>query len=142
MGDLIDFLLARLDEDEQRAREAASANPGSAATQWSAEKVDYQDWRGWRKVWAVRPARVEGIDLAICKSDILPKVATHIARHDPARVLRDVEANRQIVDECAKYLGGEDNELMWHAARLARRTLLYLAQRHADHDCYQEEWRL
>lgn len=99
-GDLLAWLNAQLDEDERLARQAASANPGSAAEHWSAEKADLRSPVdcAWRPTWAIVPKRVKGITLAVCPADITPRVVSHIARHDPARVLREVAAKRAIVD--------------------------------------------
>lgn len=71
--DLLAFLRARLEEDEQAALAAKPgpwhADGGSVyATHWIDEVVDYSE------------------------------SAEHIARHDPARVLADVAAKRQVVD--------------------------------------------
>jgi hypothetical protein len=52
----------------------------------------------------------------------------HIARHDPARVLADVEAKRRIVE--------------WDAEQPVDRGVLnILASVYADHPDYREEWR-
>jgi hypothetical protein len=54
-------------------------------------------------------------------------VATHIARHDPARVLAEVEAKRQILDHLA---------YEWSSP-----ILRYLALPYAGHPAYREEWK-
>lgn len=59
-----------------------------------------------------------------------PDNAAHIARHDPARVLREVAAKRAIVERYAKapdWAGGEDVRL--------------LAAVWSDHPDYRQEWR-
>jgi hypothetical protein len=89
MDDLIAFLNARFDEDEAAAQAAARDTERFAGrANWSAAfgtiVTDAED-PGW----------------AIC--DLAPFVddeclARHIARHDPARVLREVAAKREILD--------------------------------------------
>ncbi|MEE1814225.1 DUF6221 family protein [Streptomyces sp. SP18ES09] len=69
MADLIAFLRARLDDDEQTARAAAAAIGGD----------DDAD-----------------VPLTIA-DDAYEAVAEHIARHDPARALAEVEAKRLIL---------------------------------------------
>jgi hypothetical protein len=64
--------------------------------------------------------------------------ARHIAEHDPARVLREVEAKRQIVDLCA--------DMLWHDDRgpdyVSNGTLWLLALPYADRPGYRgEEWK-
>lgn len=66
MNDLIAFLRAQLEDDEQIAREAVRWDEGCSA--WS--DAGEPDW-------------------------------VHITRHDPARVLADVDAKRQMVDKLA-----------------------------------------
>ena len=68
MNDLTAFLNARLDEDEAAAKAA-----------WGVE----WDWRYVAQPFGERPSIAHTV---------------HIARHDPARVLREVEAKRAILD--------------------------------------------
>lgn len=59
------------------------------------------------------------------------EASTHVARHDPARVLREVEAKRRMLDDV---WGGPDHEEMWdHHVRL-------LALPYAQHPGYRPEW--
>lgn len=143
---LIAFFRARLDEVAKAAHAAAAANPGSAATYWSAEQVDYTPETGSRlprKAWAIVPERVRGIVLAICPADIQPKVVTHIALHDPASVLLDVQADRKLI---AKF----DEAVAWYeanpAAPAGEVTGLYTAikiraQRFDRHEDWQAAWQ-
>lgn len=86
--DLVESLRAPLDEDEQMAR---SAEPGS----W--EVVGGGPTKG------IRIAADDGfvVDLgAYNDGGVADKDdAAHIARHNPSRVLRDVEAKRRIISE-------------------------------------------
>ncbi|MFD9949848.1 DUF6221 family protein [Nonomuraea sp. NPDC059023] len=76
MDDLITFLRARLDEDEQAARDASADV--------------------WRK--SERPSIwVSCEDGPVAQTKYFEDAA-HIARHDPARVLREVEAKRRMLD--------------------------------------------
>lgn len=89
--DLIEFLKARLDEDEAAARRAT---PGPWVSESSgptgpvvmdAESRDARD------------------HVARCPHFLAAFDAEHIARHDPARVLADVAAKRAIVERHTPY---------------------------------------
>lgn len=79
MDDLTAFLIAGLDEDEQFAVNAAGDSEGT-----------YADWS------TSATGVVDVVDDLIPTND--SDIAIHIARHDPARVLRDVEAKRRILE--------------------------------------------
>jgi Family of unknown function (DUF6221) len=123
MDDLIAFITARLDEDEVVARSAASL------------QADPEN--GW------------GID----GRAITPHIGVvheeesrvHIARHNPARVLREVEAKRAIVRRCGWSVNEPDrypNGLVSPRAVLARQNLSDLAAAWNDHPDYRAEWKL
>src|SRR4051812_20108777 len=83
---LTEFLLARIAEDEESAREATSGR-WQVAESWAGPNAVLND---------------EGHPLAVCGATVegYDKPATdaeHIARHDPARVLAECEAKRRIV---------------------------------------------
>lgn len=81
--EIVDFLRARLDEDEKVARALVDdTRPGRA------ERWEFCDDGAIRDTGAHRSLRV--------KFTWSPEAA-HIARHDPARVLADVEAKRALV---------------------------------------------
>jgi hypothetical protein len=73
--------------------------------------------------------------------------ADHIARHDPARVLRECEAKRRIVGAhpytddgghcCADPQGGLGEEMYWNEPCP---TLAALAAVYAEHPDYDESW--
>jgi hypothetical protein len=126
--DLVAFLRARLNED---AKLAKSGETWSAfeETQQGTRRVDV-DHSIERVVACTRSWR-----------------GLHIARHDPARVLADVEAKREMVDEhqdvndgsCAHWgyptHGGSSPQ------RYPCRTLRLLALPYTDHPDYRDEWR-
>lgn len=63
----------------------------------------------------------------------------HIARHDPARVLAEVDAKRRILDECESAIRKSAprsnlNDLGWTVLRP-------LALPYADRPGYRDEWR-
>jgi hypothetical protein len=89
--DLMQFLRARLDEDAAVARKAASRQQGGG------------DWTF--------------ADMAVRAGDDAPVVrhtwvdeGAHIARHDPTRVLAEVDAKRELIDEVLGYEARIDGE--------------------------------
>jgi hypothetical protein len=72
----------------------------------------------------------------------------HIARHDPARVLAEVEAKRRIIDRAefvANHGPARDHvralDMTTGASAALRDVLRLLALPYADHPAYREEWR-
>ena len=138
MMDLVGFLSARLDEDEALARQAA--------------QVAGPDW-----TW--RTEVPEGCDyptdyitnlrgtLLLDTMGGIEGDAPHVARHDPARVLREVEAKRRIIAACAETLQGEESHDYvtdggsGEEYELARFTLRQLAAAWSDHPDCRPEWR-
>ncbi|RPK56204.1 hypothetical protein EES43_24490 [Streptomyces sp. ADI96-02] len=76
---LVAFLKARLDDDAQAARKAASREQGGAS-------------------WRLEGASVRAGDGAPVARHTWADEGAHIARQDPARTLREVEAKRQLID--------------------------------------------
>lgn len=120
MSDIVEFIAARLDEDEALA-EAASTFPYEGLS------------------WADH--------VLACERDTTPEMDAFVATHDPARVLREVAAMRAIVEHhraepfedapdefycrvCDSGIGG------FYPCP----TLRALASIWADHEAYDEEW--
>jgi hypothetical protein len=73
-----------------------------------------------------------------------PNVALHIARHDPARVLSDVEADLALVKEFQESddaLGSSPDQRDLGRVEGLRLALQMRAARYADRPGYREEWR-
>ncbi|MFF0512456.1 DUF6221 family protein [Streptomyces sp. NPDC004250] len=151
MDDLVVWLRAQLDEDE-RVATAATAGPwrahdthlgqyGHTATVLSGEgnatdlrawlpSHSHEPWDETRNVW---------------------NDAAHIARHDPARVLREIDAKRQIMRKAFEHAATIDGE--WGCCHDAEAIeagrcdeqhpdhLPLLALPYADRPGYQESWR-
>lgn len=113
---LTDFLRARLDEDFEVAW-------GGAPSPWQEGKWD-QAFDGAREV-----LDKFGTVTGVC---YYGGTFGHVLRFDPTRVLKDIEAKRQVmafVDE-------------WFADEAADHHLLKaLALPYADHPDYREEWK-
>lgn len=131
MSDLVTFLRARLDEDEDRAKRAAFG----WGAEWRADRDDQDD--EW---WAVH---ADGKTNMVSSED--GDVAQHIALHDPARVLADVAAKREILADLADVEGqartDRASEYWRHRRHAMRLAAAYLATAYAAHHDYDEAWR-
>jgi hypothetical protein len=131
MDELVEFLRARLDEDECVARAAA------------------QEGASW--VSDVRYGSViaeDASDLAVFpvvydEGRPLSEQAEHIARHDPARALREVAAKRALI-ECYEAHRGwyKDEPDVRHFEAMAALGLAvrYAALPYAGYEDYRQEW--
>lgn len=109
--DLIAYLRARFDEEDAIAL-TACGDPDCGVWAASENDVDFDQY----KVGGIRPA-----------------TAAHIARHDPARVLRDIAAKRRIVDYC------DD----WRRDEFETGPILeLLVLSYMDREDFREEWKL
>jgi len=129
MDDLVQWLRAQLDEDERIARAAA--------------EEDGPDWR------------YDGHAVLTCREDDLVAVAsqdfmgvergTHIAEHDPARVLREIDPKRLIIrewEDAERAAEQDPTDASARVAVLAFGIVLKLtAAVYADRPGYREEWR-
>ena len=154
MSDLLDFLEARLTEDEQVATNAA--RPHLASKQWNTDP--WLDGTGERcdlRAGALGQLTTHGGCLEVPAGE-------HAARHDPARVLRDIRAKQSVLFRHVTYATrverAGDLDLLDLPERLAcdgcgwddgrPRTpsldgcpeLRALAAPYADHSDYRSEW--
>jgi hypothetical protein len=143
--DLVDFINARLDEDEQAARAVVSSHereprlvPCVAAADWS-HRYDSDDYGGTE----VADGAGHVIVPMSYESGALQRI--HIARHDPARVLAEVDAKRRIIAEhqaSAEFMNRPENRHIpageTHGLYTALKMLALPYDQHPD---YQEQWR-
>ncbi|WP_147341471.1 DUF6221 family protein [Actinomadura logoneensis] len=159
MDELVEFLRARIAKDEQIARAGSGAAwrpspPGSVSLDASANDRTPHDGTsrdrapsaaagqgGSRTTRSQAPGAERPGFVAQAENE---SYAEHIARHSPARALREAAAKRLILDEYVKAAwlmstghGGEAAEAA-QAVRLAR--LRALASAYADHPAYRHEW--
>ncbi|MFJ5888094.1 DUF6221 family protein [Streptomyces californicus] len=94
MDDLVQFLHARLDEDTTAAQTAASKAGGGT---WAAGTEHGKPWVSGLPAPGgyVVPLLIE---FGYGNPDDYER-AVHIARHDPARALREVEAKRRLLND-------------------------------------------
>jgi hypothetical protein len=134
--DMVQFLRDRLDDDEQTARQATDGP-------WIAE-VSGETGR------CVIPVDAQSTREYVARTQLYAAVfdAEHIARHDPARILADIDAKRQIIDKCEPPLvdvtGPEDTDRQFipgEGPAWGEPVLRLLALTYADHPDYRDEWR-
>lgn len=152
-GSLAGFLLARIAEDQDDAQQSLERDP----TPWTAydglvgvaqhecgASCPGGGQHGYGGLWDNEGASSLSMSIA---------TATHVARHDPARVLLECEAKRRIVElhtpahECTEPGDGFAGVFgSMDGSRLAEcSTLRLLASVYADHPDYpecREEWKL
>ena len=130
MTALTDFLLARIAEDEEAAR-GTQHNDGPRTLEWrpgGKRRLSFDNGRGeaYEAVFAGNWDRV-----LIARDD--GRLADHIARWDPARVLAECQAKRRIVERYAYlYEHGDSGDMRW--------ALPLLALPYADHPDHRQEW--
>ena len=149
---LTEFIRARLDEDEAAAR---AADVKQADPEWYA--VATHPALGGHKVRSRRDnrpiARVE--DLAGGDDEDVTSIldgraaSEHIARHDPARVLREVDAHRMLIEDHSGRHVCEDNMAgtVWdeEAEDIVEdpcRVLRIIGSIYADHPDYRTDWQV
>ena len=150
MDDLVAFLAARLDEDEAAAYKAAGGLYRGAGGRFGGRP----HWSALGHGIVADAADLDRgvVDLGPCIDD--DALAEHIVRHDPARVLREIEAGRarlayyqdaqarldRIVTHPGEVSSGDEG--MWLGKTAAAR----MACRHdaaiwGDHPDYRPEWK-
>lgn len=123
--ELVEWLLAVLDEDERVARAAQTEH----ATPWRA---------GTSHVYDNGPDRV-------CDSptwDGEAHCVDHIALHDPAAVLADIAAKRRLLNLCAEWqaMAFADPARQHELFACAKNTRRLLASAYAHRDGFDPSW--
>jgi len=134
---LVEILRAKLREDEAIAR-ASEARNGS---QWTTEEVmngcriNGTTDKGHPRAYSGSPELWDDEGAL----GMFPETATHVARHDPERVLRVVQAMRQILDlhtDCTDeqmdgllYTYCTEDEDAWPCETVKALASIYLGQR-------------
>ena len=146
---IVEFLEARIAEDEAVAQDA-----GARAVEWRSSngnvagggKPYVDDWSEDEP-----STRFDG-EVTIVYDEGWPEdvEAAHIARHDPARILREVAAKRAVItqsreaDEYYAHMSGNGRIASMAAGNVnaCAAILKALASVYDDHPDFSEEWRL
>ncbi|HEY9449871.1 MAG TPA: DUF6221 family protein [Gemmatimonadaceae bacterium] len=125
MDELIRWYGAILDEEERIAQAARGHGEG----RWRHETA-YPN--GYVYDGGLQPVVYD-------ESAPSPEEAEHIARHDPARVLRDIEARRELLRVAERAHDYHQTFTNGFASALEG-TLRLFALAYADHPGYRSEW--
>lgn len=135
-GALVRFIEARLAEDEETAHRAGAEHPD-----WAYDRETFAVRSGASWQWVASRANPGG-DMPLSDVDV-----AHIARHDPARVLREVDAKRRILAEVVAMIDDMDRELeneFGHGGRVTTGKsdllLKLLAVPYESHPAYDPAW--
>lgn len=144
MEDLVRWLGAQLDTDAEKARAACEY----ASPEW------HLDEDGETVLWwppephIAEKEREKGLPVVSDRwrgETVGTRIAPHIAAHDPARVLREIDARRKLVERYERALENRrahPDDLASAGALLALHgAVKLLALPYADRDGYQESWR-
>jgi hypothetical protein len=141
---LVEFIRARLDEDEAAARAAQTKHP------WDDGYESFDELANGMLVGDGQASVNDGHTLGARPIVVVQEEWTypphgfelveHIARHDPARVLREVEAKRRILDEVHPNFEAAEEEagVISGGPDLLLRLLAAL---YVDHPDYRDGWR-
>ncbi|MBB5108950.1 DUF6221 family protein [Streptomyces spectabilis] len=168
MDDRVQWLHAQLDEDERIARAASGSTavgkpgnwtPSPAGDEWEAFEREIEGEAAEGLLVAMSPGLPRPADVAsggwaawICQDPHLVDPAAgvpmpalvHAALHDPARVLREIDAKRAIVRDLAEVIEASKDYKgpdYYEGVDACERTLARLALPYADRPGYREEWR-
>ncbi|WP_405964870.1 DUF6221 family protein [Streptomyces sp. NBC_00723] len=144
MDDLLKWLGEQLDEDERIAR---AATPGP----WEWKREHGEPWQpepdGWLD-YSGEYLAAAGDGATLFGPGMTPHAdAVHIAAHDPARVLREIEAKRRIIAEVVPEIDGMEDRIdgEWGAGdpteRESMALLRLLALPYADRSGFRDDWR-
>jgi hypothetical protein len=144
MKEIAEFVKARIAEDIAAAR-SATAGP------WTTSGPDsIAQWVIFDGEWSVAEATAYDHDRPLSNRPgargpgyIDPDAnAAHIARWNPARVLAELSAKRDIVDGCVRAVSYETNEFNRHmlGERLRLAVLAPMSAPYSDHPDYRQEW--
>jgi uncharacterized protein DUF6221 len=149
--DLIAFVRARLDDTEALARAAGAGQPWRAITDGDdapAVRVGTDDDSEWFRevnyaVWRCEDEQ-DG-----CPDEARGWIAEaqHIAHNDPARVLRQVQAHRAILEAYEIARSIELSRVSYNRAQddgyrqAYAGVLRQIATIYSDHESFREEWR-
>lgn len=126
MHDLALWLTAQLAEDERIARAAMWCEDAAA---WHAAPSPF-DTRGADLRWYVEDAMDDGVITHVDpKASDDEGVARHIAEHDPARVLREIEAKWRTLIRCQEEMLSGIPRLVHFARQTLREMALGYSHR-------------
>lgn len=154
MDDLVVWLRAQLDEDERIARAAVDVVglvPG--ARNWRLDESPSDEGGRYWRITTLAPddtvPTVELVGSGMQGGGVHEEaVGRHIVEHGPSRVLREIEAKRNVLRMAAEATeqAGSPDYLVSGPAKMMlvalRPVLLHFAAVYAARPGYRKEWRL
>lgn len=140
--ELVEWLLAVLDEDERVAR-AAIPRGGTGTWDWNCDHTEPYPFSH------DLCAKLECDEITLYdEGGHNVNQTQHIALHDPAAVLADIAAKRAIIARVAEDAAIASDPLRsqnasgmeWHLVQMARDTLRILASAYAHRDGFDPTW--
>ncbi|MFJ9887192.1 DUF6221 family protein [Streptomyces sp. NPDC091287] len=143
--DLVAFLRARFDEDEQTARAAAARPSGVSGERWRVSGTHSDDGGTYWSVTTVssddRVGVIELIGSGMSGGGAhTEEVAQHVVHHAPARVLAEVDAKREVLRLASAAHDYYETFMSGFAAEMEKALRLF-AVAYADHPDYKNTWR-
>ena len=159
---IVEFLEARITEDETAAREAIEPERPGSHWQWVTNETDtpvaHGDLAEAQEYQRISLRTVEEFPTSAGMlpsfpiehaEQVAPGAGEHIARHNPARVLAECKAKRAIIrqwddvtlDEGVRDEDDTINEIHSGLVMALRDVLKVLAAVYSDHPDYDPEWR-
>jgi hypothetical protein len=163
--DLVEWLRLQLDDDERVAREAdqgewlvgvlRGAFYSNGEPSYGGH-IEIENGEVWPKPGEIRgthiaskPAEGNGRVIADMNRGYLrsrhEQNADHIARWDPARVLREIEAKRKLVNHLVAVVADDEGMPYYSDGHsglaVAKRSLRLLALPYSDRAGFREEWK-
>lgn len=134
--DIVEFVRARLDEDEAVAQ-AAEPSP------WRWADPGYAYGKGIKYGLLAGEGNLNRVVLLAAASDAWPSKynAAQIVHWQPARALREVESKRLIVDGLCTARGLVSLVAVYGTTDPEQWILRLLALPYADHPDYRQEWK-
>lgn len=139
MTELVEFLKARLDEDFEVARNAmhedASVSPGEWITEHHGSEFHEHPDR-----CHIAEDR-KGVYWTVASEVFIPN-AEHMARHDPARVLREIAAKRAMIADWEIYADAAYPDFEGGFSSAMDGVVDELARVYWDHPDFKADWSI
>lgn len=140
MTGIVEFLTARLDEDEAAIKAMGVEGTGRW---WVGQRFDGSlDPEGSTVFVDVRRSDGLGYIHLGTPGMFAGPTAIHVARHDPARVLAEVKAKRALLAQAAEMREVASATEAWSLNDYADGIERNLAAPYADHPDYDPAWRM
>ncbi len=119
--DIAEFLIAQLDEEEAIARHAILQRENR--DRWQVGDVTYRDDYAFVSICTPDGVEIVGSGFDGTGGVHGEVFATHIARHDPARVLADITAKRELIAIWQRMEDSDSTEAGWFADKILEQLL-------------------